>query len=55
MKVFTTETAIRIACFAGVLIVMALAEVFAPRRRNRAHKAVRWMSNLGIVALNAVA
>jgi sterol desaturase/sphingolipid hydroxylase (fatty acid hydroxylase superfamily) len=54
-NVFTTETAIRTGCFAGVLFVMALGEIFAPRRQNRAHKLVRWISNLGLVALSTVA
>jgi sterol desaturase/sphingolipid hydroxylase (fatty acid hydroxylase superfamily) len=49
------ETVIRLSCFAGVLILMALWEILAPRRRLTAGKPWRWASNLGLVALDNLA
>lgn len=46
------ETAIRLAAFFGVLALVALAEVAAPRRRLTVSRLRRWASNLGIVFLN---
>lgn len=46
------ETALRLGFFGGVLLVMALWELLAPRRRLSARKSPRWASNLGLVALN---
>jgi sterol desaturase/sphingolipid hydroxylase (fatty acid hydroxylase superfamily) len=48
------EGAIRLGCFAGIFAAVALWELAAPRRRLTASKAVRWASNLGIVALNTL-
>ena len=50
----TTPMAIRLGCFASVLLVMAAWEVVAPRRPLAAGKPLRWMSNLGLVALNVI-
>src|SRR5262245_7220879 len=49
-----SETAIRAGFFAGVLMLMAVAEMFAPRRRLTAKKSIRWLSNLGLLGLNAI-
>ncbi len=46
------EGAIRIGCFLGVLIAMAVWEALAPRRSLMAHKPLRWASNLSLVFLN---
>ncbi|MBL6957439.1 MAG: sterol desaturase family protein [Rhodospirillales bacterium] len=51
---FSHETAIRLGFFFGILAVMALWEILAPRRGLSRSKAVRWTANLGIVALNTV-
>jgi len=48
------EGAIRIGCFLGVLIAMAVWEALAPRRALMAHKPLRWASNLSLVFLNTV-
>jgi sterol desaturase/sphingolipid hydroxylase (fatty acid hydroxylase superfamily) len=48
------EPAIRLGCFVGVFVVMALWELAAPRRPLSQSKLVRWTSNLGIVAINTV-
>lgn len=49
------EPAIRLGFFLGVFAVVALWEVAAPRRALTVSKALRWTSNLGLVALNTVA
>ncbi|MEX2288475.1 MAG: sterol desaturase family protein [Planctomycetaceae bacterium] len=49
-----TEGAIRIGCFLGVLIAMAVWEAVAPRRSLMAHKPLRWASNLSLVVLNTL-
>jgi len=43
---------IRIACFLGIFFLLALWEVFGPRRRLDTSKRARWLSNLTITALN---
>ncbi len=48
------EINVRLGFFLGVLFVMALWEVLAPRRSLTVRKGPRWASNLGLVALNAV-
>ncbi|MFO8155530.1 MAG: sterol desaturase family protein [Thiohalospira sp.] len=53
--ILENEPAIRLGFFVGVLVLIALWEVFAPRRALTMSKAIRWGSNLGIVALNTVA
>ena len=55
MNVFRWEPLIRASCFAGVLLLMALWEALAPRRRLTANKRPRWASNLGLTALNGLA
>ena len=49
------EPLIRFAFFAGILVLMALAELLMPRRRLTVKKPLRWASNLGLVGLNSVA
>ena len=48
------EIAIRLGFFLGIFMVMAVWELIAPRRKLQQSKAVRWYSNLGIVAVNTV-
>lgn len=50
-----TEAIVRLGAFAAVLLVMALWELLAPRRRLTIRKAPRWASNLGLVVLNTIA
>ena len=53
--VLTYEPAIRLVCFVGVFVVVALWELAAPRRVPTVSKVLRWGSNLGLVALNTLA
>ncbi len=47
------DVVIRLTAFCSVLCVMALWEVWAPRRRLTASKSRRWAANLAIVVLDA--
>ncbi|MSP51502.1 MAG: sterol desaturase family protein [Alphaproteobacteria bacterium] len=47
-----SEPALRLACFVGVLVVVAAAEALAPRRARLASRLARWPSNLGLAAVN---
>ena len=51
-SVLTSELAIRLGCFLGILVLMAAAEAWLPRRVRSVGRARRWPSNLGIVVLN---
>lgn len=48
------ESLIRLAAFGGVLAVMALWEVVAPRRCRSMPRLLRWFGNLGVVAIGTV-
>ncbi len=52
--ILENEPVIRLSFFFGVLLLIALWEIAAPRRALSMSKPVRWVSNLGIVALNTV-
>jgi len=49
------EPVIRFFFFFGMLIIMAVWEVLAPRRSLRTRKSIRWYSNLGLVAIDTLA
>ncbi|MEX2455443.1 MAG: sterol desaturase family protein [Rhodospirillaceae bacterium] len=48
------EPIIRLGLFVGILGVMVLWEVAAPRRRREIPRLIRWTSNFGVVALDTV-
>lgn len=48
------EPVIRFGCFAGVLALVGLWELQAPRRTLSQPKLLRWVNNLGLVALNTL-
>jgi sterol desaturase/sphingolipid hydroxylase (fatty acid hydroxylase superfamily) len=48
------EPAIRLGAFGGILTVMVLWELLAPRRRQAIGRIKRWPSNVGIVVLNTL-
>ncbi len=50
----THEPAIRLGAFFGVFALMALWEAASPRRTRLYPRRVRWVANLGLVALNSV-
>jgi sterol desaturase/sphingolipid hydroxylase (fatty acid hydroxylase superfamily) len=47
------EQPVRMSFFFGILVVMALWEIVAPRRALTVSKAVRWGNNLGLVFFNS--
>jgi len=48
------EPTFRLAVFLGVLILMAIWEVAAPRRRIEIPRVIRWTNNLGVVIVDTV-
>lgn len=48
------EKPIRLGFFFGILALMALWEVLAPRRLLTISKALRWVNNLGLVFFNSI-
>ena len=51
--VLENEKTIRLSFFVGMLLVMAVWEIIAPRRALTVSKVVRWSNNLGLVFLNS--
>lgn len=51
--VLSYEVPIRLGFFFGIFAVMAVWEMFRPRRALRTSKAVRWANNLGLVFMNS--
>ena len=49
------EAALRLGCFAGVLLTMAGWEALAPRRDGAVTRRIRWPNNLGIAVVNTLA
>jgi hypothetical protein len=49
-----TEAAVRLGFFAGVFIVLAIAEVLIPRRAKTQPRLKRWLANVVLVMLNPV-
>lgn len=50
----SNEIAARIGFFFGIFILVAMGEIFAPRRALNTSKSHRWSRNLAILALNPV-
>lgn len=48
------EVAVRLSCFVGVLVLMSLWELRAPRRAWSVRKGPRWASNVALVAINVI-
>lgn len=48
------EIVTRLGFFFGILALVALGELFFPRRVQRTGKAVRWLSNLGVVFVDTL-
>lgn len=46
------EPAVRLACFVGIFVAVALAERAAPRRRLSTPKGSRWFTNISVVVIN---
>lgn len=50
--ILTAEPTQRLAAFLGVLVVMVLCEIPAPRRRRDIPRVIRWTNNLALVVIN---
>jgi sterol desaturase/sphingolipid hydroxylase (fatty acid hydroxylase superfamily) len=48
------EVPVRLGCFAGLLMVLAILEALFPRRRQIIVRPRRWPANLGIVLLDTI-
>ena len=48
------EATLRLAVFLGVLVLMAVWEVAAPRRRREIPRLLRWSNNLGLVVIDTL-
>jgi len=55
MPSFDSESVLRLGCFGGVLLLIALWELLAPRRRLTVSRPARWASNLGLVLIDTLA
>ena len=55
MNDHNVEFAVRLGTFAGVLVILGLAELLFPRRTLTAAKPMRWLNNLALVFLNTIA
>lgn len=51
----TWEMWVRAGSFVGLLVLFALWEFYTPRRARTARRAVRWVSNIGLVVLSNAA
>lgn len=52
MLIIENEPIIRLGCFLGIFLVVALEELVASRRRLITSKSSRWFANIGIVVIN---
>lgn len=50
--ILTAEPTLRLAAFLGILMIMALWEVAAPRRRRDVPRVIRWTNNIALVVLD---
>jgi sterol desaturase/sphingolipid hydroxylase (fatty acid hydroxylase superfamily) len=48
------EVAVRLGFFFGIFIIVAIWEVLSPRRVLKTSKPIRWISNIGVVFIDAV-
>ena len=55
MVLLDSKAVIRLGCFGGVLLLMALWETLAPRRQPTVHRPFRWLNNLALVGLDTLA
>jgi len=51
--IIQNENTIRMSVFSGMLLIMGIWELFAPRRAPKISKLLRWTNNLGLVFFNS--
>jgi sterol desaturase/sphingolipid hydroxylase (fatty acid hydroxylase superfamily) len=52
--IFAAEPQLRLGVFLGVLAIMALWELLAPRRRRDIPRVIRWSNNLALVVVDTI-
>lgn len=52
--IFAAEPQLRLGVFLGVLAIMALWELLAPRRRQDIPRVIRWSNNLALVVIDTI-
>ena len=52
--IFAAEPQLRLSVFLGVLAIMALWELLAPRRRRDIPRVIRWSNNLALVVIDTI-
>jgi sterol desaturase/sphingolipid hydroxylase (fatty acid hydroxylase superfamily) len=52
--VLANEVPIRIGCFTGLLVLLAIFEALLPRRAQKIARSRRWPANLGIALVNTI-
>ena len=52
--VIQNEPAIRLGFFIGIFILIAIWELFTPRRTLKVSKILRWSNNIGLVFINTI-
>jgi len=52
--IIENEPFVRAGFFVSILVIMALWEIFAPRRQLTVSKLLRWTNNIGLVVLNTL-
>lgn len=52
--IFAAEPQLRLGVFLGVLAIMALCELLAPRRRRDIPRVIRWSNNLALVVIDTI-
>jgi len=52
--VIENEATIRLSFFLGVLVIMAIWEIIAPKRALTVSKVLRWSNNIGLVVINTL-
>lgn len=50
--IMTNEPILRLSFFVGILVLLGIFEVIAPRRRREIPRLLRWTNNLGVLVLN---
>jgi len=53
-KILSNAAVIRLGCFTGILLIMAIWEILAPRRQLTRSKPLRWANNLGLTLGNTL-
>lgn len=48
------ELTIRLSFFFSILLTMMVWEIFAPRRKQKVSKKIRWVNNISLIVINSI-